>query len=125
MLQAGNNGGNWQGAGLMSSAAAANANHYTLGVVDNATNSSHYDVYDGVNTASHQQVLVKFTYVDDLDLDGSVTLNDAVVFGGRFSLGATASYQFGDLNYNGVYDLNYATTFGGAYNTALPPMPVI
>ena len=44
-----------------------------------------FNSFDGVDTSSHQQVIVKFSWAADLDLDGLVTTNDAITFAANYS----------------------------------------
>jgi hypothetical protein len=66
---------------------------------------------------------VKFTWVDDLDLDGLVTSNDAIQFGNNYSLGDPATHMTGDMDYDGVFTTNDAILFGNNYDTSLPSLP--
>jgi hypothetical protein len=119
LVKAGYNAGNWLGNGVTSSTAAANPGRYTLGVLDNATSATPWNVFDGVSTSSHRQVLVKSTWLDDFDLDGLVTSNDAIRFAANYTEGKAATRSLGDLNYNGVFDSNDAILFAAAYNESL------
>jgi autotransporter-associated beta strand protein len=123
MVASGYNGGNWLGKGITSSTAALNTGRYALTVIDNATIPTHLDNFDGVDTSNHNQVIVKFSWVADIDLDGLVTSNDAITFAAHYTEGAPANHQTGDLNYNGVFDSNDAILFAAAYSESLPHLP--
>ena len=125
MVRAGYSGGTWRGNGITSSTAANNPGLYTVAILDNATRPTPFGTFDGVDTSSHQQVLVKFTWVADIDLDGLVTSNDAIAFAANYSDGAAANHQMGDLNYNGVFDANDAILFATAYNESLPQINTV
>src|SRR5581483_9946146 len=86
--------------------------------------SGHPPQFEGITPAA-QSVLVKFTWRDDLNLDGKVTLSDAVIFGANYDAGATTGHTFaqGDLNYDGKIDVTDAVLFGSAYNTSIAQLP--
>lgn len=125
LASSGYNAGDWRGKGIASSSAAGNPGLYSVAVLDNATRPTPFDTFDGVNTSSHKQVLVKLTWVADIDLDGLVTSNDAVTFAANYSDGAPASHQVGDFNYNHVFDSNDAILFASAYNESLPQINTV
>ena len=114
--------GAWTGKGLTSSAAApaddnANAGYEQniLAVVQNS------DMYLGgytkwtVGSASENlganDIIVKYTYNGDLNLDGAVDGNAATIFSSFYDGGAStqADYAFGDLNGDNKVDGNDAT----------------
>ena len=68
-------------------------------------------------------MIVKFTWLADLNLDGVVTSNDAITFAANYHEGAAATHMTGDLNYNGVTDSSDAILFATAYNEGLPHLP--
>jgi hypothetical protein len=89
--------GYWNGSGITSSVAHSNPSHLTtLG----------YGVggspFDGVNTTA-TDVLVKYTYYGDANLDGTVTGADYQQIDTGFGLHLTG-WQNGDFNYDGVVD---------------------
>ncbi len=101
------NTGHWNGAGLASSAAAADGTHRTaLGYGDAAdigVTSSDGSAIGG------NAVIVKYTYYGDSSLDGKVDLgNDFNLFLAGY-LGHGNSWELGDYNYDGKVD---ATDFG-------------
>jgi hypothetical protein len=83
-LVAGYNGDQWNGTGIISSTAAATSNHITaLGYTD-----------------SGSQILIKYTWIGDTDLDGVVTADDLA---NMAPVGTTnATWAMGDFNYDGV-----------------------
>jgi autotransporter-associated beta strand protein len=117
----GYNGGDWLGTGITSSVAQQDGN-FALAIADNALLTSTYGSFDGL-TVDATTVLVKFTWVDDLDLDGLVTSNDAIQFGNNYSLGDPATHMTGDMDYDGVFTTNDAILFGNNYDTSLPSLP--
>ena len=124
------NNGNWNGTGLTSSTILQDTSNFALGFGENndSSNALRFNnagtLFEGtpVNATS---VLVKFTWKDDLTLDGVVDSSDAIVFGTNYDNGATTGHSFaqGDLNYDGVIDSSDAIIFGTAYNTSLAQLP--
>ena len=122
MVRSGYNDGDWQGKGLTSSVAANGGGLYALVVWDNNRGDGFFTSFDGV-TVGTQTVIVKFSWVADLDLDGVVTSNDAIVFANSYTEGAPATHSVGDLNYNGVFDTSDAILFANAYSESLAHLP--
>ena len=78
-ITSGFNGGAWNGAGINSSTAAADANGVTA--IGYAANSDYgAGSFKGVNGLVGSDVLVRFTYYGDADLSGDVTLDDFTQF---------------------------------------------
>jgi hypothetical protein len=96
--------------------------NFALAVADNALLTTAFTSFSGL-TVDATTVLVKFTWVDDLDLDGLVTSNDAITFGNNFSPGDPATRATGDMDYDGVFTSNDAILFGNNYDTSLPSLP--
>jgi hypothetical protein len=100
-LKNGFNAGNgyWNGTnGIVSSAAAADTTHLTtLGYMQ-----SQGGVFDGVNTSTND-VLVKYTYYGDANLDGTVDGADYQQIDLGYGMHLTG-WQNGDFNYDGVVD---------------------
>jgi hypothetical protein len=91
--------GYWNGTnGIASSAAASDPTHLTtLGYMQSQGGS-----FDGVSTTT-SDVLVKYTYYGDANLDGSVDGADYQQIDAGFGLHLTG-WQNGDFNYDGVVD---------------------
>jgi hypothetical protein len=110
----GYNGGNWQGSnGITSSSAATNTSHLTaLGLVLNTGSISNFDG----NSTSSGDVLIKYTYYGDANLDGQVDGSDYTLIDNGFNNHLTGWYN-GDFNYDGVVDGSDYTLIDNAYNT--------
>lgn len=77
----------------------------TLAVYDNAVAGHTLSSFGGVAVGPND-VLVKYTYVGDLDLDGSVTAADlARLLQGLNGTASAGGWNFGDVNYDGVVDV--------------------
>ena len=92
----------WTGGGIISSVAAATPALKTLGVEsnDNGQGSSLRTIFDGQVT-SDGDVLVKYTYVGDADLSGTLTAADYVAIDNGFNMALTG-YANGNFNYDGA-----------------------
>ena len=129
-LAAGFNSGRWNGpTGIVSSTAATTAaggNPDTaVGVAENVGSS-----FEG-QTVSSTDVLVKYTYYGDANLDGKVTAADYMAIDNGFnSAGALTGWQNGDFNYDGKINGDDYTLIDNSYNSqgsvvlsALPAQP--
>jgi rhamnogalacturonan endolyase len=118
-LKSGSNNGSWNGKGIASTAAAADATYRTaLGVMqDDGTTTT----FDGRATVSGD-VLVKYTYYGDTNLDGVVNVADYTrVDAGFISKGTLAGWLNGDFNYDGSIDGSDYTLIDNAFNTQAVP----
>ncbi len=120
----------WYGPGITSTAARDNPGLYTVGFVDQGrllaeTGELWYgpggtrgETFGGIAVDS-TSILVKLTYLGDVDLDGMVYDDDVAIMSGNYSpTGPTgAEYWGGDIfGFDGwVYD-DEAAIIGGAYN---------
>ena len=112
----------WMGSnGITSSAAAANTMHLTaLGVIQNSTNGNPtgnalYHTFDGV-TVSNTDVLIKYTYYGDANLDGEVDGSDYSRIDSGLISHATGWFN-GDFNYDGIVNGSDYTLIDNAFNT--------
>jgi hypothetical protein len=128
-------GGTWAGTGITSSLAAGNSNHLTaVGVVQNNQDGSVLygsgNLFGGL-TPGASDILIKYTYVGDLNLDGQVDGSDYSLIDGGYagSAGtATGGWLNGDINGDGVIDGSDYTMLDNAFNNqqaALKPAAVV
>ena len=130
-IRQGYNGGNWNGAGgIISSAAANDSTHLTaLGVIQNDQGgsplfiftSSVTNLFDGILPAP-DDILVKYTYYGDTNLDGVVDGSDYsridfAYLANQNSPGSYTGWFNGDFNYDGVIDGSDYTLMDNAFNT--------
>ncbi len=111
-LDAGYNGGNWNGQGIISSTAAVNS-AYGVGYADSA---------DLGNPAmlSTDQIELEYTLYGDANLDGKVDSSDFGILADNYG-DSGAVWDQGDFNYDGKVDsadfgllaLNYGQSDGG------------
>jgi hypothetical protein len=121
-LKQGYAGGTWQGSGgLLSSAAAANTTHLTtVGVIQNSVDGTSsgtvlHPTFDGV-TSTDADVLIKYTYYGDANLDGKVDGSDYSRIDAGFLDHATGWFN-GDFNNDGVVNGSDYTLIDNAFNT--------
>ena len=117
-------GGNWNGSGITSTAAASDTTHLTaLGVISNSTNGTtplygsgtSLGLFDGTSPAA-TDILVKFTYFGDANLDGKVDGSDYSRIDNGYLTHSTGWYN-GDFNYDGVINGSDYTLIDNAFNT--------
>ncbi|CAN5623438.1 hypothetical protein BH09PLA1_BH09PLA1_18220 [soil metagenome] len=112
------NGGAWNRAGLTSSAAAsAVPKNKTLGT---ATGAEYHTAAPGAAfsgiTVADTDVLVKFTYYGDTDLNGQVNFDDYSRTDAGFNNQRTGWFN-GDFDYNGTVNFDDYSLIDAAFNT--------
>jgi len=135
----------WTGTGLTSSIAAGNAfgqlGKTALGVIRNdslpnnpTVDSPLYTSFGGVTGLAGNEILVKYTYYGDLDLDGKISPFDSALMDAGLA-GVTQDdgrpgWFFGDLNYDGTVNATDLALFNagrgyydgsGSYGTLPEP----
>jgi autotransporter-associated beta strand protein len=116
LLQSGFAAGTWSGAGIDSSSAAGNA-VTALGVLlnNNGIGETLVNSFEGQPTVLND-VLVKYTYYGDTNLDGTVDGSDYSRIDNGYLTNATGWFN-GDFNYDGVINGSDYTLIDNAYNT--------
>ena len=110
--------------GIISSSAANDTTHLTaLGVIQNKTASGTalYSTFDG-HTVTSTDVLIKYTYYGDANLDGKVDGSDYSLVDNAYlnerSTGLPSSGWYnGDFNFDGVVDGSDYTLLDNAFNS--------
>jgi len=125
-IKQGYKGGTWTGPGITSSAAAGNPAHLTaLGVIQNnqggASLYTFIHPFDGT-TPGASDILVKYTYYGDANLDGKVDGSDYSRIDNAYLADQTDPSEYtgwynGDFNYDGVTDGSDYTLIDNAFNT--------
>jgi filamentous hemagglutinin len=114
-------GGNWSGPGITSTSAATDTTRLTaIGVIrNNQSGTAIYaaaNPFDGV-TPGTGDVLVKYTYYGDANLDGKVDGSDySLTDAGYASHGALTGWFNGDFNYDGTIDGSDYALIDNAFN---------
>jgi hypothetical protein len=117
-ISSGYSGGSMTGNGILSSTAAADTTHLTtLGMLPNndGTGTAIYSTFDG-QPAVATDMLIKYTYYGDANLDGKVDGSDYSRIDNGSLMGLTG-WSNGDFNYDGVIDGSDYTLIDNAYNT--------
>ncbi len=128
-VKAGFANGAENGQGVVSSAAQQNTSHLTaIGVIMNDDGSGHAiygagttsGLFDGANPGT-ADVLAKYTYFGDANLDGAVDGSDYTKIDAAFGSQSTATpmtgWINGDYNYDGHVDGSDYTLIDNAFNT--------
>jgi fibronectin-binding autotransporter adhesin len=125
MVASGYSNGKWTGEGIASRAAASDSTHLTaLGVIVNDTTANTtgslsgtalYSTLDGASVADGD-ILVKYTYYGDTNLDGKVDGTDYSRIDNGYLM-KLSGWANGDFNYDGVINGSDYTLIDNAYNT--------
>jgi hypothetical protein len=117
----GSNGSYATGNGLTSSVAVNQDNSdggktVVLAIVDNGVYGTPFSTFDGESVGA-SDIIVKYTYNGDLNLDGVVDGHDSQIFNGWYDGGATSGneYGYGDLNGDGYLTGQDSQFFNGVY----------
>jgi len=106
--------GAWSGAGIMSSAAAANSNSYGLGYADSADVGNPAALPSGT-------IEIMYTLLGDANLDGKVNGTDFTIMSAHFNQSG-ASWDQGDFNYDGVVNSADFVELSENFNQAVSPV---
>jgi hypothetical protein len=113
LVRQGFHGGDWLGAtGITSSSAAADA-RTALAVVDNATLGR--TSFSGVTGLTGREVLIKYTYSGDANLDGQVDIGDLGLLAGAWQQLSGKSWFDGDFTYDGAVDIGDLGLLSGSW----------
>jgi hypothetical protein len=120
IVDSGWNNGTWTGPGVMSTTASGSPGWTSLGLVRNSQFSNlgrtPYPIFSGQLVGTND-ILLKYTYRGDVDLNGLVENNDVSTLGAFYAPGFTGKdWWEGDLNYDGVVDNNDVTYQSANYN---------
>ena len=118
LLARGFSAGSWQGNGIGSSVAGSDTTHLTaLGAMLNTNGTSAiYPKFDGV-VAATSDVLLRYTYYGDANLDGKVDASDySQIDNGFLQQGAVSGWSNGDFNYDGVINGTDYTLIDNDFN---------
>jgi hypothetical protein len=102
LLRTGRNGGTWDGAGINSSTAAANANHTTglAAILNDTGNGTPVRTTVGSEAVNANSILIKYTFNGDANEDGQLNADDYAQIDAGFATHATGYFN-GDFNFSG------------------------
>ena len=109
--------GNWQGTKGVTSSSAAAAGNTALGMELNNDGNGNtlVDTFEG-QTVSNTDVLVKYTFAGDANLDGTVNGSDYTLIDNGFNSGMSG-WRNGDFNYDGSINGDDYMLIDNAFNT--------
>jgi autotransporter-associated beta strand protein len=102
LLQAGYNAGHWDGPGGITSSTAAASTETSIGYASNAT--LNLTEFKGVGGLTASDVLVKYTYAGDANLDGKVDIGDLGLLAGAWQQSGKV-WVDGDFTYDGTVNI--------------------
>jgi autotransporter-associated beta strand protein len=102
-LAAGYNGGGWNGATGITSSTAAASTETSVGFATQAQTS--LTEFKGVSGLAATDVLVKYTYAGDANLDGKVDIGDLGLLAGAWQQLAGKVWFDGDFTYDGAVNI--------------------
>jgi hypothetical protein len=108
----------WNGPGIDSGEAASQTQHLTaIGIIQNVASGGTpiYTSIDGVTGLTSTDVIVRYTYYGDANLDEQVDGSDYTLIDNGFNNKLTG-WSNGDFNYDGVIDGSDYTLIDNAYN---------
>ncbi len=116
-IATGYNGGNWQGTTGITSSTAQSTGNTALGIIlnDDGSGNPLLSTFDG-ESVSTGDVLVKYTYFGDANLDGVVNGSDYTLIDNGFNNSLTG-WNNGDFNYDGVINGDDYTLIDNSFNT--------
>ena len=122
LIRSGRNGGSWNGNGIRTSVSTS-GNYYSFGIATaqqakNLTNPTDTTTFAG-ETVTGTDVLIKFTYGGDANIDGKINVDDYGRIDFNVGLGTDGWFN-GDFNYDGkitvddygIIDFNVGTQSG-------------
>ncbi len=119
----------WDGTGITSSLALAAANSHTplnIGLMDftpGQNGDGTFIVFEG-QTITTNAVLMRLTYMDDINSFGDMTIQDAagdaLLFAANYGVGTT--WAVGDITHDGAISSADALLFAANYATGLPSL---
>jgi len=83
---------------------------------NNGVGGAIYSSFQGIDGLSGDEVLIRYTRIGDLNLDGTVTISDFLDLASHFNTVGGATWQMGDVNYDGSVTISdfidLASNFG-------------
>jgi len=114
-----------QGTGITSSAPGS---PFRLGSMsnNNGVGGAIYTSFQGIGGLTGDEVLIRYTRIGDLNLDGTVTISDFIDLASNFNRVGGTTWQMGDVNYDGSVTISdfidLASNFGQSVSGAVLPI---
>jgi hypothetical protein len=105
--------GLYSGTGITSSAPGA---PFRLGSMSNA--GTIYSSFQGIGGLDGNEVLIRYTRIGDLNLDGTVSIADFIDLAAHFNQ-SNATWQMGDVNYDGTVSIGDFIDLASNFNQSV------
>src|SRR6185503_12116381 len=106
--------GLYQGTGITSSAPGS---PFRLGSMSNA--GTIYSSFQGISGLDGDEVLIRYTRIGDLNLDGTVTISDFIDLASNFNHIGGSTWQMGDVNYDGSVTISDFIDLASNFNQSV------
>ncbi|HEV8608432.1 MAG TPA: PEP-CTERM sorting domain-containing protein, partial [Tepidisphaeraceae bacterium] len=110
--------GLYEGVGITSSAPGS---PFRLGSMSNSNGAggATYSTFQGIGGLDGDEVLIRYTRIGDLNLDGTVTISDFIDLASHFNTVGGATWQMGDVNYDGVVSISDFIDLASNFNQSV------
>jgi autotransporter-associated beta strand protein len=119
LLQAGYNAGHWNGPTGITSSTAAASTETSIGYASNGV--LNLTSFKGVTVLTANDVLVKYTYAGDANLDGKVDIGDLGLLAGAWQQLSGKVWFDGDFTYDGAVNIGDLGLLAGNWQKGVAP----
>jgi hypothetical protein len=102
------------GTGIVSTAPGS---PFRLGSMSNA--GTIYSTFQGISGLNGDEVLIRYTRIGDLNLDGTVSISDFIDLASHFNTVGGATWQMGDVNYDGSVTISDFIDLASNFNQSV------
>jgi T5SS/PEP-CTERM-associated repeat protein len=106
--------GLYEGKGITSSAPGS---PFRLGSMLNT--GTFHSSFMGIGGLDGDEVLIRYTRIGDLNLDGTVTISDFIDLASHFNMASGVTWQDGDVNYDGSVSISDFIDLAANFNTSI------
>jgi hypothetical protein len=105
----------------------APGNPFRLGSMSNRSGGGAiYSSFQGISGLNGDEVLIRYTRIGDLNLDGTVSISDFLDLASHFNTVGGATWQMGDVNYDGSVTISdfidLASNFNASFSGEVLPI---